>query len=298
MLPEPFTPKFLSQLETLRLRTRKEFLGGRSGGYASPRRGTSLEFADYRRYAPGDDLRYIDWGIYARSDRLYIKLFREEVDLFVYVFIDASASMGFPSIREKFLPASHIAAALSYVVLANHDHVKVHLLGGSSGGSSASPFYRGRRRMVDCVKFAGSATPGGAVDMAASLAQHLQKLRRPGKAILISDFLMPAATYQNGLNLLRAFNLDIAVIQVLTRPEIEPPFDAGGVNLVDSETNAEINLQWDKRASQNYQARLAQHNSEIRSFCHQSAIHYSLHVTDRDFADFVFATLPAIGLFK
>jgi uncharacterized protein (DUF58 family) len=297
MLPEPFTPKFLSQLETLRLRTRKEFLGGQSGSYASPRRGTSLEFADYRRYAPGDDLRYLDWGIYARSDRLYIKLFREEVDLFVYVFIDASASMAFPSIREKFLPASQIAAALSYVVLANNDHVKIHLLGGSSGGS-ASPFYRGRRRMVDCLQFTAAATPAGATDMGAALAPHLQRLRRPGKAILISDFLMPTPSYQNGLNLLRAFNLDIAAIQVLARAEVDPPFDGGGVNLVDSETNAEINLQWDNRALQNYQARLAQHNAEIRSFCHQSAIEYTLHVTDRDLADFVFATLPAIGLFK
>jgi uncharacterized protein (DUF58 family) len=297
MLPEPFTPKFLSQLETLRLRTRKEFLGGHSGSYASPRRGSSLEFADYRRYVAGDDLRYLDWGIYARSDRLYVKLFREEVDLFVYVFIDASASMAFPSVREKFLPASHIAAALAYVVLANHDHVKIHLLGGASG-ASASPVYRGRRRMLDCVNFTAAATPGGAMEMAGSLAENLQKLRRPGKAILISDFLMPAASYQNGLNLLRAFNLDIAVIQVLTRAEVEPPFDQGGVNLVDSETHGEINLHWDSRARQHYQSKLAQHNSEIRSFCHQSAIHYSLHVTDRDFADFVFATLPAIGLFK
>jgi uncharacterized protein (DUF58 family) len=297
MLPEPFTPRFLSQLETLRLRTRKEFLGGHSGSYASPRRGTSLEFADYRRYAPGDDLRYLDWGIFARSDRLYIKVYREEVDLFVYVFIDASASMAFPSVREKFLPASHIAAALSYVVLANHDHVKIHLLGGSAPGG-ASPVYRGRRRMVDCVQFTAAATPGGAMDMAASLAHHLQKLRRPGKAILISDFLMPAASYQNGMNLLRAFNLDIAVIQVLTRAEVEPSFGGGGVNLVDSETHAEINLQWDQSARQDYQAKLAQHNSQIRSFCHQSGIHYSLHVTDRDFNDFIFATLPAIGLFK
>jgi uncharacterized protein (DUF58 family) len=297
MLPEPFTPKFLSQLETLRLRTRKEFLGGQSGAYNSPRRGTSLEFADYRRYAPGDDLRYLDWGIYARSDRLYVKLFREEVDLFVYLFIDASASMAFPSVREKFLPASHLAAALAYVVLANQDHVKVHLLGGASGGS-ASPFYRGRRRMVDCVNFTASATPGGAMDMATSLAQHLQKLRRPGKAILISDFLMPTASYQNGLNVLRALNLDIAVIQVLTRAEVEPPFEGGGVRVVDSETEAEINLHWDNQARQRYQSKLAQHNSEIRSFCHQSAIHYLLHVTDRDFAEFVFATLPAIGLFK
>jgi uncharacterized protein (DUF58 family) len=195
------------------------------------------------------------------------------------------------------LPASHIAAALSYVVLANHDHVKIHLLGGASN-PGASPFYRGRRRMVDCVKFTAATTPGGGLDMAASLAQHLQKLRRPGKAILISDFLMPAAAYQNGLNLLRAFNLDIAAIQVLSRAEVEPPFDRGGVNVVDSENSTEINLQWDNRARQSYQSRLAQHNSEIRSFCHQSAIHYSLHVTDRDFADFVFATLPAIGLFK
>ena len=76
-------------------------------------------------------LRYLDWGIYARSDRLYVKVFREEVDLFAYVFIDASASMAFPSRAEKFLPASHIAAALSYVVLANHDHVKLQLQGES-----------------------------------------------------------------------------------------------------------------------------------------------------------------------
>jgi uncharacterized protein (DUF58 family) len=297
MLPEPFTPRFLSQLETLRLRTRKEFLGARSGSYSSPRRGTSLEFADYRRYAPGDDLRYLDWGIYARSDRLYIKLFREEVDLFVYVFLDTTASMGFPSARDKFLPASHIAAALSYVVLANQDHVKMHLLGGAAE-SNVSPFYRGRRRMLDCVQFTTGSTPAGAANMASSLAKHLQKLRRPGKAILISDFLMPPADYQRGLNLLRAFNLDIAVIQVLSRAEVDPPLDHGGVNLVDSETSAELNLEWNNGARQNYQTRLAQHNSHIRSFCHQSAIHYSLYVTDREFDDFVFATLPAIGLFK
>jgi uncharacterized protein (DUF58 family) len=297
MLPEPFNPEFLAQLETLRLRTRKEVLGGHSGSYASPRRGTSLEFADYRRYAAGDDLRYLDWGIYARTDRLYLKLFHEEVDLFAYIFIDASASMAFPTAAEKFLPATHVAAALAYVVLANHDHVKIHLLSEAST-ARASPFYRGRRRMVDCVQFAAAATPAGKMDMAASLAHHLQKLRRPGKAILISDFLMPPASYQRGLNLLRAFNLDIVVIQVLSRSEVDPSFAVGGINVVDAESNAEIKLRWDGRARQIYQAKLAQHNSEIRSFCHQSGIHYSLYVTDRDFSQFIFATLPAIGLFK
>jgi uncharacterized protein (DUF58 family) len=295
MLPFPFTPAFLTQLETLRLRTRKEFLGSHTGSYSSPRRGTSLEFADYRRYAAGDDLRYLDWGIYARTDRLYVKVFREEVDLFAYVFIDASASMGFPSREEKFLPASHVALALAYVVLANHDHVKFHLL---QDRGAASPFYRGRRRMSDCVNFAMPATPSGSVDLAVSLSNHLQRLRRPGKAILISDFLMPAAAYQQGLNLLRAFNLDIVAIQVLSRQEVDPPFPNGSLALVDSESQREIRYQWNNGARREYQTRLAHHNLELKSFCHQSGIHYSLYVNDRDLGDFIFATLPAIGLFK
>jgi uncharacterized protein (DUF58 family) len=296
MVSTPFTASFLSQLEALRLRTRKEFLGSNTGSYSSPRRGTSLEFADYRRYTPGDDLRYIDWGIYARSDRLFIKVFRQEVDLFAYVFVDASASMAFPSREEKFLPASHVALALSYVILANNDHVKLHLLQNGSG--KASQFYRGRRRMRDCIEFTNSAVLGGSLDLASSLNEHLQRLRRPGKAILISDFLMPAATYQQGLNLLRAFNLDIVAIQVLSRSEVDPPFPNGTVALIDSESQNEIRHQWSAGARREYQNKLAHHNLEIRSFCHQSGIHYSFYVTDRDLGDFVFATLPAIGLFK
>jgi len=297
MLPSPFTPHFLTQLETLRLRTRKEFLGSHPGSYSSPRRGTSLEFADYRRYTPGDDLRYLDWGIYARSDKLYVKLFREEVDLFAYVFIDASASMGYPSRELKYLPATHVALALGYIILANHDHVKLHLL-QEQNGLKASPFYRGRRRMTDCVNFAAAATPGGALQLAPALGDHLKTLRRPGKAILISDFLMPAKAYQAGLNLLRAFNLDIAAIQILSRQEVDPRFPNGSLALVDSETEQEIKYRWSADARSDYQAKLARHNAELRSFCHQSGIHYSLYVTDRDLGEFVFATLPAIGLFK
>ena len=88
------------------------------------------------------------------------------------------------------------------------------------------------------------------------------------------------------MNLLRALNLDIAAIQVLSRQEVEPAFPIGATALVDSETQAEIKLQWNANARRDYQVRLAQHNSEIRSFCHQSAIHYSLYVTDRDLSGF------------
>jgi len=152
--------------------------------------------------------------------------------------------------------------------------------------------------MADCVDFAMAAMPGGALDLGASLSTHLQRLRRPGKAILISDFLMPVAAYQQGLNLLRAFNLDIAAIQVLSRQEVDPAFPNGSLALVDSESEKEMNYQWNGKTRRDYRSRLAHHNLELKSFCHQSGIHYSLYVNDRDLREFIFATLPAIGLFK
>jgi len=296
MLPAPFTSDFLNRLEVLRLRTRKDVLGNHPGAYSSPRRGTSLEFADYRKYSPGDDLRYLDWGIFARSDRLYVRLFHEEVDLFAYIFIDASGSMAFPSREEKFLPASNLALALSYVVLANHDHVRLHSL--KDDNATASPFYRGRQRMRDLIRFVSSVTPGGSLQPALCLGHHLKHIRRPGKAILISDFLVPADAYQQGLNVLRAFNLDISVLQVLSRIEINPALPRGELGLIDSESREELRLQWSASLSREYREKLARHNRELKSFCHQSGIHYSLYVTDEDLSQFVLKTLPATGLFR
>lgn len=296
MLPAPFTPDFLNRLETLRLRTRKDVLGNRPGAYASPRRGTSLEFADYRKYSPGDDLRYVDWGIFARSDRLYVRLFHEEVDLFAYIFVDASASMAFPSAREKFVRACDVGLALGYVVLANHDRVRFHCLAESGG--PASPFYRGRHRIMDLIDFAASVSPAGTLDLASALAHQLRRIRRPGKAILISDFLFPAESYQQGLNLLRAFNLDIAVVQVLAPEEIDPPLARSDLRLVDSESRAELTLRWSESVRREYGEKLARHNRELKSFCHQSGAHYSLYRTDDDLSGFVLATLPAMGLFR
>jgi len=296
MLPAPFTSDFLNRLEVLRLRTRKDVLGNHPGAYSSPRRGTSLEFADYRKYSPGDDLRYLDWGIFARSDRLYVRLFHEEVDLFAYIFVDASASMGFPSRERKFSPAANLALALAYVVLANHDHVRLHSL--KDAGAAASPFYRGRQRMKDLIRFVSSLSPEGALEPAPCLGQHLKHIRRPGKAILISDFLLSAPSYQQGLNVLRAFNLDISAIQVLSREEVDPRFPRGGLGLIDSESREEVRLDWSDTLSREYQTRLEHHNRELKSFCHQSGIHYSRYITDEDLSEFVLKTLPGTGLFR
>src|SRR3989442_15388522 len=130
-LPEEFTPEFLARLEQLRIKTRREYAGTGKGSHLSPRRGSSLEFNDFRHYALGDDFRYIDWGLYGRTDKLYIKLFKEEEDLLTYIFLDASASMAYPPSDRKFERAMSIALAFAYVALAAGDRVMIRVLGGS-----------------------------------------------------------------------------------------------------------------------------------------------------------------------
>ena len=297
MLPPLFTPDFLSRLESLRLHTRKEALGNLQGSHPSPRRGTSLEFADYRRYSPGDDIRYLDWGLFARSDRLYVKLFREEVDLYVYLFVDASGSMAFPSTERKFGPACDLAMALAYVVLANHDRVKLHWLQDSQP-LQASPFYQGRHRIKECATFLSTVIPDGPLDLARCVARHLAHLHRPGKAVLISDFLMPLSSFQRGLNLLRSVNLDISVIQVLSTEESNPPFPTGNMTVVEAETGAELRLDWNRNVLREYRQRLENHSRQLRGFCHQAGIDFSLYSTDLEVREFILRTLPSTGLFR
>src|SRR5215831_17144177 len=130
-LPPRFTPQFLAGLETLRVRARRQFLGNRPGSHLSPHRGAGLEFTDYRHYTPGDDLRYIDWKLYSRADRFYVKLFQEEEELYTYLFLDLSGSMAYPVSNEKYANARDLTLALAYVVLANEDAVRLHALSNS-----------------------------------------------------------------------------------------------------------------------------------------------------------------------
>jgi uncharacterized protein (DUF58 family) len=295
VLPPRFTPQFLAGLETLRVRARRQFLGNRPGSHLSPHRGAGLEFADYRHYTPGDDLRYIDWKLYSRTDRVYIKLFQEEEELYTSLFLDLSASMAYPVANGKYEAARDLALALAYVVLANDDAVKLHAL-SSQRGAHATPFFRGRPRLFDLAVFLQAHSPAGKVETPTALAQHLQIVRRPGKAIWISDFLFPAPVYQTGLNLLRAANFDIAVIQVLGADEVDPPVQSGGVQMVDSESGESVLVRFDAEAKKAYLRRLDTHNRTFRSFCHQMGIHHALFTTAQDVQAFVLRELPTLGL--
>ena len=300
MLPPLFTSHYLSRLETLRIQTRRRFLGSRPGGHLSQRRGAGLEFADYRRYAPGDDMRYIDWNLYGRTDRLYIKKFQEEEELYTSLFLDRSASMTYPPQDGKREAARDIILSLAHVVLAGNDAVKLSLLGDGAAQSapSATPFFRGRQRLVNFAEFLSGYTPAGEVHIIQSLAQQLQKSHHPGKAVWVSDFLFPLPELRAGLSLLRGANFDLAVIQILGHEEIDPPVFPGGARLTDSESGEETVVYFDEQAKHAYMQRLDRHNRELQSSCHQAGVHYTQFITHQDLPHFVLRELPELGLLR
>ena len=295
MLPSLFTADYLSRLETLRIQTRRRFLGSRPGGHVSLRRGAGLEFADYRRYSPGDDLRYIDWNLYGRTDRLYIKQFQEEEDLYTSLFLDGSASMAYPAQAGKSEAARDIILSLAHVVLASNDAVKLSLLGADTTPST-TPFLRGRPRLGAVAEFLDTYSPAGRANVVQSLAQQLQQSRHPGKAVWVSDFLFPLPDVRTGLSLLRDANFDLALIQILGHAEVDPPLFPGGARLTDSESGEESVVYFDTQAKQTYMQRLDRHNREIQSSCHQAGVHYARFITRQDLPHFVLRELPELGL--
>lgn len=294
-LPALFTSQYLARLETLRVRTRRQFVGSRLGGHLSPRRGAGLEFADYRPYAPGDDPRYIDWKLYSRTDRPYIKLFQEEEELYTYLFVDFSASMAYPPGSRKDSAACDLALSLAYVVLASDDAVQLHAL-NETAAKNSTPFFRGRQRLLDLATFLQNQKAEGRVDLPAALARQLQTVHRPGKAIWISDFLFPIQAAQAGLRLLQSADFDLAIIQVLSPGELDPPLEPGGLRLVDSESREVAIVHFDTQAKKEYTRRLDLHNRTLRSYCHTTGVHVAQLITNQDLQHFVLRELPALGL--
>ena len=263
------SPELLAKLESLELVSRKIFRGRMKGERRSKRKGQSVEFADFRNYVPGDDLRFIDWNTYARLERLFLKMFLEEEDLHFYALIDGSRSMDFGE-PTKFTYARQLAAALGFVALVRGDRVKVQTL----GGSSAVPILRGRRslwRMLDYLEGLQPGEPG-------SLAEGVKSfcLRNTGKGIvvLITD-LMDKDGYQGALRYLLAQNLDIYVIHVLSAEEIEPDLQ-GDLDLVDCEDGDRAEITVSAPLLSRYQRTLTTFIESAREFCTRRGITYLL----------------------
>jgi len=294
-LPEEFTPAFIARLEQLRIKTRREYAGLGKGSHLSPRRGSSLEFSDYRHYSTGDDFRYIDWGLYGRTDKLYVKLFKEEEDLLTYIFVDASGSMNWPEKDHKFASAVAIALALAYIALASGDRVMIRVIGGN-GKRLAPVFVIGRHRIVDLAHALGTISPAGETDLAPALAQEMVSIRRAGKVFLISDFLMNPGSVTRALGLFGAANMDVTAVQVLGGLELDGQGLNGDVEVIDAESGERVRVSIGQRERDRYRQTLLRLAREIKVFCFRHGLHYTLYTTDVSFQDFFLRAVADLGL--
>lgn len=293
-----FDETTLRKLEQLTLVANRVRVGVMKGDRRSRKRGTSIEFADYRNYARGDDLRRLDWNIYARLERPFVKLLEEEEDLAVHLLVDASASMDWPDDghrdENKLRYAARLTAALGHIGLATNDLVTVTFM-RSDGNRPWGPF-RGRRNSLRLLQFLETAAASGVTDLDLSLSNYALRGRRPGLLFLFSDLLSPGG-YQDGLNTLQSRGYEVGLVHLLSPDEVDPPL-AGDLKLVDVETGGDAEISLDGSTRTLYRQRLQAWTGEIAAYCHQRGIHYIPVTTDKPWDRLVLETMRAQGVVK
>ncbi len=289
--PLLFDSAFLAKLEQLFLLSKKLFRGEHRAERRSRETGASLEFADYRNYSLGDDLRSIDWNIYGRLDRLFIKLFEQEQDLDIHFLIDASASMRWTPGAErivKFDQARRIAASLAYIALSNLDRVNVLWFSSALGADLG--LVRGRSQFHNVLDFLRRAPePEGATGLLAVVRSFTQRLKRRGLVFVLSDFLDPAG-YEEALGLLRFNRFDTHVIQILDPAELNPEA-SGDLRLVDCETGAPLEVTATAAVLESYRTEVARFLEGLAAFCLRRGVACAQASTAVPFEDLVLRVL-------
>src|ERR1700694_2923775 len=235
----------------------------------SKRKGQSGEFADYRNYVVGDDLRFLDWNLFARLDRLFIRLFLEEEDLHFYILLDNSLSMDFGA-PTKLHFAKQIAAALGFIGLVNMDRVVIEAFNNRL--TQSMPAARGRRTLWRLMDFLQKIEPAGPSDLKQSLRSFSIKCSGKGIVVLLSD-LMDKGGYEDALRYLVARQLDIYVIQILSQEEIEPEV-VGDLKLVDIEDDDVAEITVSGPLLKRYKQNLAAYRGALQQFCSQRGVSY------------------------
>lgn len=289
---ELLSPQLLARLERLELATRKMFRGRMKGERRSRRKGQSVEFADFRRYVHGDDLRMIDWNLYARLDQLFLKLFLEEEDLHFHALIDASASMDFGE-PSKLHVAKQLAAALGYVGLCRADRVRIATLGRRGYGA---PALRGRASLWRMLDYLGNVDATENVTLAEGVRDFLARNTGSGVVILLTD-LMDKAGYETALRMLMGRRMDIYVIHLLSPAELDPDL-AGDLRLVDCEDHDVAEVTVNRMLLDRYRKTLNAYTQRARQFCSQRSITYLLTRTDQPVDELVTKYLRSRGLVR
>jgi len=286
-------PQFLARLEQLELVSRKIFMGRMKGERRSKRKGQSVEFADYRNYVIGDDLRFLDWNLFARLDRLFIRLFMEEEDLHFYVLIDNSLSMDFGT-PTKLHYAKQIAAALSFIGLVNMDRVVIEAFNDRL--TQNMPAARGRHSLWRVMGFLQKIEPAGPSNLRRALRGFSLKCSGKGIVVVLSDF-MDKDGYEDALRYLVARQLDIYVIQILSQEEIEPEI-VGDLKLVDVEDDDVAEITVSGPLLKRYKQNLAAYRAGLYEFCARRGISCLFTSNQVPFDRLVLTYLRQRGLVK
>jgi uncharacterized protein (DUF58 family) len=269
--PPLLSPEFLAQLERLELVSRKIFRGRMKGERRSKRKGQSVEFADFRNYSHGDDLRFIDWNTYARLDKLFLKMFFEEEDLHFYALIDASTSMDYGD-PTKLMYAKQLAAALGFIGLVRADRVKIETLGQSI--RKPGPVLRGRGSLWRMMNYLEGIEPGETTSLTQGVKNFCLRNSGKGIVVLISD-LMDKSGYEDALRYLMAQQMDAYIIQVLSAEEIDPDVK-GDLKLIDCEDSDIAEITVSAPLLRRYKQTLNAFVEGAREFCSRRGMSYLL----------------------
>jgi len=279
------------QLEQLTLVNRRRLATSGKGERRSLRRGSSLEFVDYRQYTPGDDLRQIDWNVFGRLDNLVLKLFEDEEVLSVHFLIDVSRSMDWGT-PNKLDYACQVAAALGYVALTGYDTVEVLALADRAPRHFGPA--RGRSGVAGLFRMLGELSGVGRTDLDGNCRLFAGRPRPPGLVLLFSDLLDPTG-YEKPLSRLRRQGHEVVVLHHLSPQELRPD-EAGDLRLVDRETGESMEVTIDQRAIDQYLARLGDWQRQIAGFCRRHNIAYHVLDTSRPLAQLLFRDLRLHGV--
>jgi uncharacterized protein (DUF58 family) len=279
-------PAFMRKLDQLSLMSRRIFAGRMRGERLTKRRGESVEFADYRNYVSGDDLRFLDWNIYARLGQLFLKLFLQEEDLHVSLLIDSSRSMDWGE-PNKWLYARRLG-------LINQDRVSVYTY--SNGLQRELTGARGRRMMFKVVELLVDAPCEGPSHLPAACKQFAIRHPQPGIVILLSDFFEKAG-YEEGFRYLMGRRYDIYGLQVLSPEEIEPSF-SGDLRLTDIEDDDVAEVTVTRALVNRYKRNLQAYCEQLKEYASQRGIAYLFTSTAVPFDQIILKYFRARGLVK
>jgi uncharacterized protein (DUF58 family) len=288
--------ELLAKLDQVDVMSRKIFAGKLQGERRSKKRGVSVEFADYRHYVHGDDLRFVDWNVYARLDRLFLKLFLEEEDLSLLVALDTSFSMDWGN-PNKLVFAKRLAMALGYIGLTNHNRVTLYAF--SHEGVRPLPSLRGRRRTQEMGAWLLGQAPAGRSAFDVSM-RHIA-LSRQGKGVMVilSDFMFKEG-YEKGLRYLAGGGFDTFCLQILCPEEIDPGKAglAGDLRLTDLEDEDVAEVTVSAALLKRYRENLNAYCGRLRDFCVRRGITHMVIDTSTDLTALLLDYLRKRGLLK